>query len=76
MESLDMEFKKYTAGETARYDRACEILAFNIDRLKYELQGGSKADAIASLDRLLHAAQEAQIELVNKKAEFKKAYGL
>lgn len=76
MESLDMEFKKYAAGEIARYNRACDILASNLDRLKSELKGGDRESAIASLDRLLHAAQEAQIELGAKKAAFKEAHGL
>ena len=76
MESLDLEFKKYASGAIARYDRACEILASNLERLKYELQGGDRADAIASLDRLLCAVEQAQIELGAKKAAFKEAYGL
>lgn len=76
MESLEMLFKQEAAREIARYDRACETLASNLDRLKYEMQGGSREDALASLDRLLKAAQEAQIELGSKKAAFKKAHGL
>lgn len=76
MESLEMLFKQEAAREIARYDRACEILASNLDRLKYEIQDGDRADAIASLDRLLHTAQEAQIELGAKKAAFKEANGL
>lgn len=76
MESLEMEFKKNAAGAIARYDRACDILASNLDRLKSELKGGDRASALASLDRLLHAAQEAQIELMAKKAAFKEAHGL
>lgn len=70
MESLEMLFKQEAAREIARYDRACEILASNLDRLKYEMQG-AREDAIASLDRLLHEAKEAQIELRAKKAAFK-----
>lgn len=76
MGTLDIEFKKYAAGAIARYDRACDILASNLDRLKSELKSGDRADALASLDRLLHAAQEAQIELGAKKADFKEAHGL
>lgn len=76
MESLDLEFKKYAVGAIARYDRACEILASNLERLKSELRVGYRADALASLERLLHAAQEAQIELGAKKAAFKEAHGL
>lgn len=76
MESLEMLFKQEAAREIARYDRACETLASNLDRLKCEIQGGDRADAIASLDRLLHAAQKAQIELGAKKAAFKEANGL
>lgn len=76
MESIDMEFQKYAAGAIARYDMACETLASNLERLKSELKGGDRADALASLDRLLHAAQEAQIELGAKRAAFKEAHGL
>lgn len=75
MESLEMLFKQEAAREIARYDRACEIIVSNLDRLKYELQGVGRADAIASFDRLLRAAQEAQIELGAKKAAFKEAHG-
>lgn len=76
MESLEMLFKQESAREIARYDRACEILSSNFERLKYEIQGGDREDAIDSLDRLLRAVQEAQIELVAKKAAFKEANGL
>lgn len=76
MESLEILFKQEAAREIARYDRACDIVAANLDRLKSELKGGSREDALASLDRLLHAVQEAQIELGAKKAAFKEAHGL
>lgn len=76
MESLEMLFKQEAAREIARYDRACEILASNLDRLKYEMQGGDRADAIASIERLLKEAQEAQGALSVKKAEFKALHGL
>lgn len=76
METMEMLFKQKLAREIARYNRSCETLASNLDRLKYELQGCDRADAIASLDRLLRAAQEAQTELEAKKAAFKEANGL
>lgn len=76
MESLEMLFKQEAAREIARYDRACEILASNLDRLKSELKGGGRVDALARLDRLLYAAQEAQIELGAKKSAFKESNGL
>lgn len=76
MEDFEKHFKQEAAREIARYDRACEILASNLNRLKYEMQGGDRADAIASLDRLLKEAQEAQRALSVKKAAFKEASGL
>lgn len=76
MESFDIDFKKYAESAIVQYDRKCDILAANLDRLKSELKGGSREDALASLERLLHAAQEAQIELRAKKAAFKEAHGL
>lgn len=76
MEFLEIIFKQEAAREIARYDIACEILASNLDRLKSELKGGDRVNSIASLDRLLKEAQEAQRALSVKKAAFKKANGL
>lgn len=76
LESLDMLFKKEASAEIARYDRACDILTSNLDRLKSELQGGDRADALSSLERLLKEAKEAQEALSVKRAAFKEARGL
>lgn len=76
MEIFNMLFKQEAAREIARYDMACDILTSNLERLKYEMQGGSRGDALASLERLLKEAQEAQGALSVKKAEFKALHGL